>query len=149
MKNELEKQAKYNNLKKEDVFKGWGIYTIIMNLIAAGIFTFTYKQNILILLNYYVRTLDLLNAFIIISQYLILAFAIIEGVICIKASKDSDYIIPAFILLMIDNIIYIITIALTFDINNIATLTMWIIFRVIMTYSAFTVVKDHLEKSKN
>ena len=149
MKNELEKQAKYNNLKKEDVFKGWGIYTIIMNLIAAGIFTFTYKQNILILLNYYVRTLDLLNAFIIISQYLILVFAIIEGVICIKASKDSDYIIPAFILLMIDNIIYIITIALTFDINNIATLTMWIIFRVIMTYSAFTVVKDHLEKLKN
>ena len=143
MKNELEKQAKYNNLKKEDVFKGWGIYTIIMNLIAAGIFTFTYKQNILILLNYYVRTLDLLNAFIIISQYLILVFAIIEGVICIKASKDSDYIIPAFILLMIDNIIYIITIALTFDINNIATLTIWIIFRVTITYSAFTVVKSH------
>ncbi|MBP3201205.1 MAG: hypothetical protein J6M39_06120 [Lachnospiraceae bacterium] len=136
------------NQNKENPYKAWGIFVIIMNIFAAIYYVISNKE-LIIAIDYYRANKDILNLVLVLSQFIILIFSLIEGLICIIASKNNKYILAAFILMIMDNIIYISLLIFTFDPTKTVAPVFWIGLRLYFIYLAFGVLKNNIITSNN
>lgn len=132
-----------------NVYKAWGIFVIVVNILSSIMFTVKNGNNIILDVDYFVIKKDILSLVLILSVYIVLLFAIIEGVICIIADKNKKYMLPAFVLMVIDNIIYVFFNILNFNIDQIAAFSIWTVYRFIMLYSAFEHLRNTWKDKEN